>query len=1016
MTADLEKLANLTEQSILTSTRRPSTTYRLQFSRWFTFKQAAALVPYLRDLGITDCYASPYLKARPGSLHGYDISDHNAINPEIGSWDDYLDFVKALRKEHMGHIVDFVPNHMGIFDNPWWKDVLENGPCSPYANSFDIDWDPVKPELRNKVLLPILEDQYGKILQSGELRLELEQGGFRISYHDHLLPIDPKTAPQILEPVLERLSETMEPSDPDLVEIQSIMTACRNLPDREETAPEAINERQREKEVIKRRLSEIFDGNPQMRAALVGDLERLNGRPGDSGSYDSLHALLENQAYRLSYWRVASDEINYRRFFDINELVALRMDIPSVFEQSHILLRSLVRDGLIDGIRIDHIDGLMDPAGYLWQLQQACFREQAMRVVQQQIGGKEEDSQGMSDLLLGRFEQIREGNPESASPSFFYVLVEKILGEKEYLRETWPTAGTTGYEFAVAANGVLVERRSARSILNTYRKFTGSNQSFKDVVYNSKSLLMTTSMSAEVNVIAQALDRISERSRWYRDFTLSSQRDAIREVIACFRVYRSYISAFQEQIDKRDRAVIDAAVAEAKRRNPAISASLFDFIRNTLLLQYPPDMSEEARDEQRYFVMRFQQHSGPVMAKGLEDTAFYIYNPLASLNEVGGNPEKFGTAVSEFHEQNAYRLTSVPYSMISTSTHDSKRSEDVRARIDVLSEIPREWRSALHRWSQVNEKHRQALNGDMIPDRNEEYLLYQSLLGTYPAEEVDKDDYQNFCDRIRDYMLKAIREAKVHTSWVSPNADYEEGVVKFISSILERSPSNEFLPDLAILNKMVTTCGMYNSLSQTLLRVFSPGVPDLYQGNEVWNYSLVDPDNRRTVDFNQRQKMLRNLRTEITKTGDLSHFARRLLDTKENGVIKLFVTWRSLTYRRDHATLLSSGSYSPLEGTGAGVEHICAFARQDDSSTLVVVVPRLCARITGNGSTAPVGMAAWGDSTLVLPASFGGTVYTNIFTGETMRATRSKRGSSLSLAKVLSCFPVAALEASVASK
>jgi (1->4)-alpha-D-glucan 1-alpha-D-glucosylmutase len=1008
MQADAEKLADLAEQRIL-APRWPSSTYRLQFNGAFTFKQAAAVVPYLRDLGITHCYASPYLKARPGSMHGYDISDHNSLNPEIGSWDDYLGFVRTLRKAGMGHIVDFVPNHMGIFDNFWWTDVLENGPGSPYAGFFDIDWDPVKPELRNKVLLPILEDQYGEVLQSGQLRLELEQGGFRIIYHDHMLPIDPKTSVQILEPFLSSLSDAMDPSDPDRVEIESIITACRNLPDRENREPEAVSERQREKEVIKRRLSQICDGHAQVRAALNRELNTFNGVPGDNASYDSLHALLESQAYRLSYWRVASDEVNYRRFFDVNELVALRMDKPSVFEQCHVLLREMVREGLIDGIRIDHVDGLMDPAGYLWQLQRACFVEQAFKAIQTQSGGDETDSEAVSDLLSGRFEVRQNESPDHASTTFFYLLVEKILGEKEYLRETWPTAGTTGYEFAVGLNGVFVDQRNARSMLNTYRRFTGSAQTFRDVVYHSKSLLMTTSMSAEVNVIAHALDRISERSRWYRDFTLSSQRDAIREVIACFPVYRSYISAFQESIDKRDKAVIDAAVAEAKRRNPAISASLFDFIRNTLLLQYPPDMSEEARDEQRYFVMRFQQHSGPVMAKGLEDTAFYIYNPLVSLNEVGGNPERFGNRVDQFHEQNTYRLNTLPYSMISTSTHDSKRSEDVRARIDVLSEIPREWRSALRRWSQLNEKHRRSLNGDTVPDRNEEYLLYQTMLGTYPAEEVDRDEYEQYCGRIRDYMLKALREAKVHTSWVSPNGDYEEYVTRFVTGTLEKSPSNPFLADFAALNKTVTTCGMYNSLSQTLLRTFSPGVPDLYQGNELWNYSLVDPDNRRSVDFVQRQTMLRSLRKDLTRKRDLRHLAASLMDSMEDGRIKLFVTWRSLTYRRDHATLFSDGSYIPLVGTGPLMDHVCAFAWQDASSTLVVVAPRLCAKLTANASALPVGTSAWGDSKVVLPARLGGIAYTNIFTGESVRAVRGKRRSSLPLARIFSLFPVAAL-------
>lgn len=1015
MQTDLDKLAKAAEENVLASKRWPCSTYRLQFNRSFTFKQASRIVPYLHELGITDCYASPYVKARPGSMHGYDISDHNSINPEIGSWEDYLELVKHLRDFGMGHIMDFIPNHMGIFNNPWWTDVLENGPSSLYASFFDIDWQPVKPELRNKVLLPILEDQYGNVLQSGQLQLAYTQDGFRVLYHDHTLPVDPGTAVQILEPALNCLTSGAGPSDPDTLELQSIITACRNLPDRERTEPEAVNERQREKEVIKKRLWQICSVNAQVKSAIDQEVKRCNGTPGDSASFDCLHSILENQAYRLSYWRVASDEINYRRFFDINELAALRMDLPSVFEQSHVLLRGLVHDGLIDGIRIDHIDGLMDPAEYLWQLQRVCFLERGLQGIAEDV--VQADTEAIAGALSLQFDIARKRNPEPRTATYFYLLVEKILAEKEYLRETWPVAGTTGYEFTGVLNGIFVDRGNARSLMNTYRKFTGINQSFRDIVYHSKNLVMKTSMSAELNVIAHGLDRISERSRWYRDLTLSSQRDAIREVIACFRVYRSYINAFQDSIDKRDRSIIDGAVAEAKRRNPAISASLFDFIRNTLLLQYPPDMSEGGRDEQRYFVMRFQQHSGPVMAKGLEDTASYIFNPLVSLNEVGGNPERFGNTVAEFHEQNAFRLSNMPYSMISTSTHDSKRSEDVRARINVLSEIPREWRAALRRWSQANDKKRHTLNGDIVPDRNEECLLYQTILGTYPIEEVSEEEYEEYCGRIRDYMVKAMREAKVHTSWISPNGEYEDYVMRFVSSILKRSPANDFLTDFAVMNKKLIVCGMYNSLSQVLLRIFSPGVPDLYQGNEVWNYSLVDPDNRRPVDFNKRHHMLKTIVKKAANTQSTVRLATSLLETKEDGGIKLYVTWRSLSYRRDHSTLFSTGSYLPLEGSGELREHICAFAWRDKQRMLVVVVPRLFVGLTANASRPPLGTQAWGDSTLLLPSIDSGLRYTNIFTGETIRAvSRGKRSSSLPLAKVFPSFPVAAFEASTVRK
>jgi (1->4)-alpha-D-glucan 1-alpha-D-glucosylmutase len=1007
----IDKLLEATERSIASFRRLPISTYRLQFNNSFTFRDAAKVVPYLHNLGITDCYASPYLKARTGSLHGYDVSDYNTLNPEVGTWAEYLSFVRQLRRHAMGQILDFVPNHMSLFDNPWWTNILENGPSSPYAEFFDIDWYPAKAELREKVLLPILEDHYGAVLQAGELRLSFDQGSFRIRYRDRVLPIDPKTAVSILEPCLGSLPQTSHTRDKYQREIRSIIAACHNLPERSTKEIKTIDERQRKNKAITKRLRQLAAETPQVRAILDRVVGSFNGIPGRNTSFNALHELLEAQAYRLAYWRVASDEVNYRRFFNINELVGLRMEIPEVFEKSHRLVLRLIRENMVTGLRIDHIDGLFSPADYLWSLQKNCLMELCFKAVAADPALSTLDRAAVAEEVLQKFESDRQQRPKSAFSLPVYVIVEKILEENETLPETWPVYGTSGYEFSAALAGIFVDRRNEKRILSTFRRFTGTGDTFTDVVYRSKNHLMKTSMSAEVSAIARGLDRISEGSRQYRDFTRNSQREAIREVIACFPVYRTYIDAYADSIGSGDKAIVKAAIAEAKRRNPALSASIFDFIGDTLLLKYPPDMNEEGRNEQRLFVMKFQQFSGQVMAKGLEDTACYIYNPLVSLNEVGDFPQRFGTSVDEFHRHNIYRQNTLPQSMISTSTHDSKRSEDVRARINVLSEIPTEWSSALFRWSRLNSKNKSTLNGQTVPDRNEECLLYQTLLGTYPLGRMDRKQRDEYRRRIESYMLKAIREAKVHTGWTSPNTPYEQGMAQFISTILDPSPSrNPFLADFATLNRQVACCGMYNSLAQSLLRIFSPGVPDLYQGNELWDFSLVDPDNRRPVDFACRVHLLNALRKEAVKKRPLLHLAQHLVNTKENGQIKLYVIWRALVYRRAHSGLFEYGAYLPAKAVGKNNSRICAFVWQKGSDQLVVVAPRLLARLTQKAAIAPIGERVWADSHLILPHGCHARQYRNIFTDEIIDTEPNAKRSSLPLARVFAIFPVAAME------
>jgi (1->4)-alpha-D-glucan 1-alpha-D-glucosylmutase len=1005
---DLNKLAPEkweTIKKVFSTPRRfPVSVYRLQFNSAFTFKDAAGLVAYLNQLGVTDCYASPYYKARPGSSHGYDVADQNILNPEIGANEDFLDLVNQLQKYKMGQIIDFVPNHMSIFDNPKWQDVLENGPGSIYARYFDIDWNPVKVELSQKVLLPILEDMYGTVLERGQIFLGIDNGSFFTEYRNHRLPVGPKTIVPILESSLNRLLPAITDSNPGFLELQSVVTACKNLPERSETDPTRMVERHREKEIIKKRLAELTRVNEPIRSAIDDAIKAINGTVGDSQSFTGLHDLLTKQVYRLAFWRVASEEINYRRFFDINELVALRMEDPEVFEETHRLVRDMFGKGLISGIRIDHVDGLFDPADYLVHLQKDLWLE----AVAQNL--KKEPEFSSIDLKILKQYLIDQTNrePKAKNRAAFrpvYIAVEKILGENENLNKEWPVEGTTGYEFATALNQIFIDQKRSRSLLNIYRKFTGNENPFDDIAYNCKNLVMRTTMSGEVNMLAHRLNRISEKSWQYRDFTLNSLSDAIREVIACFPVYRTYIKAYSGYVSEKDGAVVKIAIETAKMRNPAVNAAIFDFVRDTLLLQYPTGMDDSGRDEQRLFVMRFQQFTGPVMAKGVEDTAFYIYNPLISLNDVGGNPLRLGTPVQEFHNQNIARLRNNPRCLISTSTHDSKRGEDVRARINVLSEIPGIWKSAVTRWRRLNKSKKIRLDGESVPDMNEEYLLYQTLIGSYLANPSNARDLAAYRDRIQNYMLKAIKEAKVHTSWINPNTQYEEGLTRFLEAIMDTSEDNLFWEDFQPVCRLVASCGIYNSLSQVVLKIFSPGVPDIYQGNELWAFNLTDPDNRNPVDYKKRTKLLARLAEQESNQG----FINDLIDESQDGRLKLYATWKSLIYRKDNPKVFQR-SYQPLKAAGPKKNHLCVFAWIKGDTSLIVAVPRLIGSLTRQGTLKPLGEEAWASTRIVLPGKIRSKIFRNIFTGKPVLPIATGDHSALSAAEVFGSFPVAVLE------
>ncbi|HZY65097.1 MAG TPA: malto-oligosyltrehalose synthase [Rubrobacteraceae bacterium] len=942
--------------------RVPRATYRLQFNKDFTFKDAAGLVPYLADLGVSDLYASPYMKARPGSTHGYDIIDHNALNPEIGTPEDYERLVETLHEHGMGQLLDWVPNHMGVgSDNEWWLDVLENGPASPYARFFDIDWYPTnRGELRGKVLLPVLGDHYRVVLESGDLKLDFdaEAGAFSINYYEHRCPLDPRTYPV----VLEHLSDL--PEDELALELGSLITAFGNLPDQETTDEERLAERVRDAAVHKSRLARLCEESPEIARAVEECVRRVSGEAGNPESFETLHRVLEEQAYRLVYWRVASDEINYRRFFSVNDLAGIRVEDEQVFEETHRYVLDLVRQGKVDGLRLDHPDGLYDPAGYFRRLQERA--------------GEALESSGAEPL---------------------YVLVEKILAAHEGLPEDWTVAGTTGYEFANLVNGLFVDLASEADMERVYRSFLDRPVDLDELLYGCKKAVMRGELASELNVLSRRLLRLSEYGRRTFDFTINVLRDALTEIVAAFPVYRTYIT--REGLSEQDRRYVDWAVTQAKKRSTAADTSAYDFVHEVLLLNV--EGPEEYEALAVAFVMKFQQYTGPVMAKGMEDTALYIYNRLVSLNEVGGEPERFGVSVAAFHHLTAERAKRWPHAMLSTSTHDTKRSEDVRARINILSKIPDEWRERLDRWSLLNRSRRREVDGRRAPSPNDEYLLYQSLVGAWPLEELDENGLADFRARIEAYMEKALREAQVHTSWVNVNEEYEAAVSDFIEALLTPSETNLFLDEFVPFAREVAWFGALNSLSQTLIKLTSPGVPDIYQGNELWDFSLVDPDNRRPVDYGRRRELLTKL--EGIGTDDV----RSLLESWQDGRPKLHLTRQALTLRRQWPELFETGEYVPLEVHGARADHHVAFARRRGEELAITAAPRL---YTGLGAVSGALLPdpdAWSE-TWIDVSDLPSTTYRNVLTGETVGPEEQDGKAMLPAKSLLGSFPVALLK------
>ena len=892
--------------------RVPVATYRLQFHAGFTLEDARRIVPYLAELGITDLYASPLLRPRTGSTHGYDIVDPHTLNPALGTPEDFAALHEELARRDMGLLLDIVPNHMAAsHENAWWMSVLENGAQSRYLHYFDIDWRPFASQsgrMEDKVLLPILGRPYGEVLEAQEIKLGFDAEGLFFSYWDKRLPL----APQSYQLVLRQCADAL-PSEGAGIEVHDLIANDNVI----------ANSR-----FLKDTLWRLYEQSEAFRTALDEAIQRYNGVAGDADSFNDLDRLLDAQWYRLAYWRIAAETINYRRFFDVTDLVGLRIENPEVFEARNKIVLEWLSEGKITGVRIDHIDGLYDPVNYLTKL------------------------------------QLRLGDPATDIVEEFYVVVEKILAEGEVLPEQFLVAGTTGYDFLDSVNAVFVDPEGLRRLTDFYVKFTGLTTPFEDLVYERKRQVIHDLFAGEMRALAMHLAHLGIGDRNARDFSPSDLQTVLLEVTACMPVYRTYVR--EAPVSDADRAILGRGLAEARRRaGSSVEPRVFAFVERVLLLQ-PPSYLEEERDAWLAFVMRWQQFTGRVMAKGVEDTAFYNFNRLISLNEVGGEPGRGFEfdPVAELHERNERIAEAWPHTMNATSTHDTKRAEDVRARISVLSEVPDEWARHVKKWSSLNAPLKQ--NG--APDANEELLIYQTLIGAWPVDE----------ERIRGVIEKSLREAKTHSSWLEPDAQYEKSVQDFAVALLTHKP---FVDSFTRFHKRIALHGALNSLSQVVLKACSPGLPDFYQGTELWDYSLVDPDNRRPVDYDQRVMALASLR---------SAQPARLLSRCADGTVKLFVTARTLALRAKHRETFRGGSYRAIE---AGPNCV-AFLRGDD---VLVVVPRLTTQLV-KGAKFPLG-DAWGDRTLALHGS-----WKNVFTGEMVE------GDALALREIFATFPVAVLE------
>jgi (1->4)-alpha-D-glucan 1-alpha-D-glucosylmutase len=899
--------------------RLPSATYRVQLNQDFRFADTLKILDYLHELGISDLYLSPILASRKGSGHGYDVTDPTRINPELGTEEEFATLQTELQNRGMGLLLDTVPNHMAASaENPWWMDVLENGTQSAFAAFFDIEWHPHARSLDGRILLPVLGRPFGEALDAGEIKLTYQEGRVFFQYFDSLFPLTPRSYHAILDYRSDRLKETLGEDAPAYKEYSGILASFRELAGGDRRSAETPAERRLRFESARDRLKSLVVSSGEVATFIEENVREINGKEGDPGSFRFLQQLLAEQNYKLAFWQNVNESINYRRFFTIADLVGVRVEDPIVFEATHGLILRLVSKNPFAGLRVDHIDGLRDPVAYLNKLQERLSSDEA-----------------------------RKETPA-------YVLVEKILARHENLPDDWPVSGTTGYDYLNEVNGLFVEPEGARRIEEIYSTFIGRKQDFADVVYQKKKLVMNTLLGVEMRTLGRHLAELAAQDRYARELNREQLIDALIEVTACLPVYRTYIRNMD--VPAQAAKYIEEALAAARNRATNVSSACFDFVRDVLLILNPPHVLADQREARLAFVMRWQQFTGPIVAKGLEDTSLYVYHPLLSLNEVGGDPDPADVASLEDFYAFLESRRKWPGNLAASTTHDTKRSEDVRARINALSEMHSEWKEHLALWAQQNARHKEQVNGHAVPDRNEEYFLYQTLVGVWP---LDQEGCATLLKRVQEHVLKATREAMVHTRWTRPNQPHEDALLQFVARILTQDDNREFLQDFRQFQKKVAYFGMVNGLSQTLLKTALPGVPDFYQGSELWDLRLVDPDNRGPIDFAKRAAALDSM-----VNADSGQAPRNFVDNWHDGCVKLYLTWKALRFRRDQDDLFREGEFVPLKSAGTNARNVTGFLRKHGTSWALTAIPRWLSQVPTKAN----GEFNWGNTRLTFPS------------------------------------------------
>lgn len=941
--------------------RLPSATYRVQLNQDFRFADTVKILDYLHELGISDLYLSPILASRKGSGHGYDVTDPTRINPELGSEEEFAALQSELQNRGMGLLLDTVPNHMAASaENPWWMDVLENGAQSAFAAFFDIEWHPHSRSLDGKILLPVLGRPFGDALDSGEIKLTLQDERFFFQYFDSLFPLTPRSYHAILDHRSDHLKERLGEDAFPYHEYSGILASFRELSGADRRAAETAAERRLRFESARDRLKSLMAAGKEVAGFVLENIGDINGREGDPGSFRFLQRLLAEQNYKLAFWQNLNESINYRRFFTIADLVGVRVEDQLVFEATHGLILRLVSKNPFAGLRVDHIDGLRDPLAYLNKLQERISSEEAQK---------------------------------ETSP---YVLVEKILARHENLPGDWPVSGTTGYDYLNEANALFVEPEGAGRIEEIYSTFIGRKQNFADVAYQKKKLVMNTLLGVEMRTLGRQLAELAAQDRYARELNREQLIDALIEVTACLPVYRTYIRNMD--LPAPATKYIEEALAAARSRAPNVSPACFDFVREVLLILNPPHVLVDQREARLAFVMRWQQFTGPIVAKGLEDTALYVYHPLLSLNEVGGDPDPSDIlSLDDFYAFLESRRK-WPGSLNASSTHDTKRSEDVRARLNALSEMPSEWSEHLARWAKLNARHKDQVAGHAVPDSNEEYFLYQTLLGVFP---LDQESCATLLKRVQEHVLKATREAMVHTRWTRPNQPHEDALLKFVARILSQDDNREFLQHFCQFQKKVAYFGMVNGLSQTLLKIALPGVPDFYQGSELWDLRLVDPDNRGPIDFAKRAAALDSI-----VNADSGKAPRKFVDNWHDGCVKLYLIWKALRFRRAHDDLFREGEFVTLQSAGANAHNVIAFVRKRGTSWALAAVPRWLSQVPTKASRE----FNWNDTRLTLPSGSPAR-WDSVLTGTQLALTNQAGEQHAMVSDLLRDFPVALFHA-----